>query len=197
MPGTVIVDGRGHLLGRLCSIIAKQLLWGQKVVVVRCEEILMSGSLMRHKVKYADFRRKRMNTNPTVGPIHFRSPARIFWRTLRGMIPHKTVRGALALSRLAAFEGIPEPYDKKKRMVVPAALKVLRMRADRNFCVLGDLSKEVGWGYSDLIKRLETQRKVKEQAFYTEKKATKALRGKAEAAADLSKVTPTLSKMGH
>lgn len=40
----VVVDGRGHLLGRLASVVAKELLSGQKVVVVRCEEITISGS---------------------------------------------------------------------------------------------------------------------------------------------------------
>ncbi len=105
LPETVVIDGRGHLLGRLASIVAKQLLNGKKIVVVRCEAILISGSckkftfninlilnvskfirhlilVMRNKVKYAEFKRKRMNTNPTRGPFHFRSPARIFWRTV-------------------------------------------------------------------------------------------------------------------
>ena len=36
----------------------------------------------RNKVKYAQFIKKRMNTNPKRGPFHFRSPARIFWRTV-------------------------------------------------------------------------------------------------------------------
>ena len=35
------------------------------------------------------------------------------------MIPHKTKRGAAALERLKAFEGVPAPYDKVKRMVIP------------------------------------------------------------------------------
>jgi ribosomal protein uL13 len=56
---------------------------------------------------------------------------RIFWRTVRGMIPHKTERGKLALKRLQAFEGMPSPYDKSKRMVVPSALKVLRLKPGR------------------------------------------------------------------
>jgi large subunit ribosomal protein L13Ae len=131
------------------------------------------------------------------------------------MLPHKTKRGQLALGRLAvnrsisillprvssrifykAYEGIPEPYDKKKRVVVPDALKVLRLRADRQFTVLGELSKEVGWGYTDLVARLEAQRKVKEQAFYAEKKAEIALKAKAAAAADLSAVANVLSSFG-
>lgn len=39
------------------------------------------------------------------------------------MIPHKTKRGAGALARLKAYEGVPPPYDKTKRMVIPDALK--------------------------------------------------------------------------
>jgi large subunit ribosomal protein L13Ae len=186
MSGVTVVDGKGHLLGRLASIVAKQLMAGKKIVVVRAEAIVISGSLTRNKIKYAQFIKKRMNTNPARGPFHFRSPARIFWRVLRGMVPHKTARGQLALGRLATFEGIPEPYDKTKRVVVPDALKVLRMRADRNFCLLGELSKEVGWGYTELVDKLETARKTKEQEFYAEKKAKVAKRAKVVKSATVS-----------
>ena len=48
----VVIDGKGHLLGRLASIVAKQLLNGQKVVVVRCELINASGSFFRAKVSH-------------------------------------------------------------------------------------------------------------------------------------------------
>jgi hypothetical protein len=44
MSDTVVIDGKGHLLGRLASIVAKQLLFGKKVVVVRCEAMIISGS---------------------------------------------------------------------------------------------------------------------------------------------------------
>ena len=47
------------------------------------------------------------------------------------MVPHKTERGKAAMKRLQCFEGIPPPYDKQKRMVVPAALKVLRLKPGR------------------------------------------------------------------
>uniref|UniRef100_A0A0E0GTY9 Uncharacterized protein n=1 Tax=Oryza nivara TaxID=4536 RepID=A0A0E0GTY9_ORYNI len=48
----VVVDARHHMLSRLASIIAKELLNGKRVVVVRCEEICMSGGLVRQKMKY-------------------------------------------------------------------------------------------------------------------------------------------------
>lgn len=45
----VIIDGKGHLLGRLASTVAKQLLNGQKIVVVRCEALNISGEFFRSK----------------------------------------------------------------------------------------------------------------------------------------------------
>uniref|UniRef100_G3RVV2 Large ribosomal subunit protein uL13 n=1 Tax=Gorilla gorilla gorilla TaxID=9595 RepID=G3RVV2_GORGO len=130
----LVLDGRGHLLGRLAAIVAKQVLLGRKVVVVRCEGINISGNFYRNKLKYLAFLRKRMNTNSYRGSYHFRAPSRIFWRTVRGMLTRKTKRGQAALDRLEVFDGIPPPYDKKKRMVVPAALKVVRLKPTRKFC---------------------------------------------------------------
>ena len=43
------------------------------------------------------------------------------------MTPHKTERGKDALKRLQTFEGVPPPYDRKKLMVIPSALKVKQL----------------------------------------------------------------------
>lgn len=50
-----MIDGKGHLLGRLASIVAKQLLNGQKIVVVRCEALNISGEFFRAKRTYYIF----------------------------------------------------------------------------------------------------------------------------------------------
>lgn len=78
-----------------------------------------------------------------------------------GMIPHKTKRGQAALARLRVFDGIPSPYDKRRRVVVPIAMRVLTLRSDRKYCKVGRLSHEVGWHYQDVIKSLERKRKAK------------------------------------
>ena len=80
----------------------------------------------------------------------------MFWRTVRGMIPHKTPRGAAALERLKTFEGVPPPYDKKKRVVVPQALRVLRLKPGRKYCTVGRLGHEFGWKYQDVVARYGT-----------------------------------------
>ncbi|GAA93601.1 uncharacterized protein L969DRAFT_95753 [Mixia osmundae IAM 14324] len=185
----VVIDAKGHLLGRLASIVAKQALSGQKIVVVRAEEINVSGSFFRLKLRYAEFMHKRHLVNPKKsGPFHHRSPASILKRTIRGMLPHKSARGVAAMSRIKAFEGVPPPYDKQKRVVVPNALRVLRLKPGRKFCtikvrkqqhalcqsaepviILQRLSHEYGWGYKDVVDRLEEKRKVKNQAYYERK----------------------------
>ncbi|EDL22804.1 mCG23455, isoform CRA_c, partial [Mus musculus] len=122
------------------------------------------------ETSYLAFLRKRMNTNPSRGPYHFRAPSRIFWRTVRGMLPHKTKRGQAALERLKVLDGIPPPYDKKKRMVVPAALKVVRLKPTRKFAYLGRLAHEVGWKYQAVTATLEEKRKEKAKMHYRKKK---------------------------
>ena len=44
----IVIDGRGQLLGRLASVIAKELLNGTHIHLVRAEEINISGSRKQH-----------------------------------------------------------------------------------------------------------------------------------------------------
>merc|ERR550514_397129 len=165
----VVIDCRDHMLGRLASIIAKQILSGQKVVAVRCEGVVLSGGMVRQSMKYHRFLRKHTLSNPKHGPFHYRSPSRQLWRTVRGMVPHKTVRGTRAMERLLCFEGVPPPYDKMKRMVVPDALKVLRLQPSHKSCVLGELATSVGWKHGDTIAELEKVRKEESKKFFEAK----------------------------
>merc|ERR1711913_234920 len=180
-PKPVVIDGRGHLMGRLASIVAKNILNGNKVVIVRCEGINLSGNFYRNKLKVLKFLRLRCNVKPARGPFHFRAPSKMFWRTVRGMVPHKTERGKDAMKRLQTFEGVPPPYDKKKRMVIPSALKVLRLKPGRKFCSLGRLSH-------DVIETLEAKRKVKAEDFHN-RNVTKA-----KAVADAEKAVAAQTK---
>ncbi|OXB72420.1 UNVERIFIED_CONTAM: hypothetical protein H355_008323 [Colinus virginianus] len=176
----VVIDCQGHLLGRLASVVAKELLKGQRIICVRCEEINISGSLHRNRLKYQKFLRLRMNSNPSRGPFHLRAPARILWRTVRGMIRHKVERGQQALSRLQVFEGIPTLAERKKRVVVPSALRLVRLKPNRKYCRLGDLSSRVGWSHGDLIARLEERRKARSNAYFQKKKERTKLEKKAK-----------------
>mmetsp|Transcript_44804 Transcript_44804/g.97522 ORF Transcript_44804/g.97522 Transcript_44804/m.97522 type:complete len:200 (-) Transcript_44804:397-996(-) len=193
----VVIDCKNHLLGRLASIIAKELLSGQRVVCVRCEDINISGSFYRNKLKYLDKLRKRTNTNPAHGPYHFRAPARIFHRCIRGMIPHKTHRGKCAMERLKCFEGIPEQYASVKRMVVPDAFRITRLKPGRRFCVLGRISDEIGWKHKEAVENLEAARKEKGKVYWETKKALIAKTKKAAASTASGPYSEILAKHGY
>lgn len=195
-----IVDGKGHLLGRLASIVAKQILLGQKVVVVRSELINVSGSFFRNKLKYHAFMHKRHLVNPRKsGPFHHRAPSRILHRAVRGMIPHKTARGAAALQRLKVYEGVPPPYDRKKKLVIPDALRVLRLKPGRKYATLKRISSEVGWKYQEIVDKLEAKRVVKQQAFHERKSAATKQRAAATtaAASQLEPINKQLEVYGY
>lgn len=122
-----------------------------------------------------------MTTNPVRGHVHYKTPARMAWKVIRGMVPHKTAKGAAAMDRLSVFEGCPHPYDKVKKQVIPQALRVTRLKPGRKFCTLGDLAASVGWSHQDLIARLEAKRATSGAAFYNTKKELAILRDKAKA----------------
>ncbi|KAI0233954.1 60S ribosomal protein L16A [Massospora cicadina] len=177
----IVIDGKGHLLGRLASIVAKQALSGQRVVVVRCEEINISGSLFRNK------------EDLFISVLHLACSI----VSLNGMVPHKITRGALALDRIKLFEGIPPPYDKMKRMVVPAALRVLRLKPARKYTTLNRLASEVGWKYQDVVAKLEEKRKIKSQAYYERIKAVKATKAQIVKNEKIEKINAQLKEFGY
>merc|ERR1711935_197812 len=82
----------------------------------------------------------------------------------------KTSRGAAAMERLKTFDGCPMPYDKQKKLVVPAALRITKLRPDRKFCTVGRISSELGWKYKDVVDTLEAKRRTKAGAYYEKKK---------------------------
>lgn len=193
------MDCRGHLLGRVASHVVKELLNGQNVVLVRCEELNISGSLYRNKLNFEKFLRLRCNVNPRDGPFHYRSPAKIIGRVMRGMLKHKTARGQNALKRFQGFDGCPHPFDKMKKVVIPGALTNLRLKTNRKFCRLGDLATLAGWKHNDLILKLEEKRKVKASAYYNTKKQLNNLKTKAveNASKSLGKVNAQLATLGY
>ena len=143
--------------------------------------------------------RKRCIVNPNRGAFHYRAPSRIFYRTLRGMMPHKTSRGAAALERLKLFEGIPPPYDKQKRLVVPHCLRVLRLAPGRKFTTIKRISSEFGWKYENIVEKLEQKRKVKSREFYEKKKQLLKLKQQARKSVEgeLKQVNLVLQNAGY
>mmetsp|Transcript_58939 Transcript_58939/g.49934 ORF Transcript_58939/g.49934 Transcript_58939/m.49934 type:complete len:130 (+) Transcript_58939:22-411(+) len=113
----LIIDGSKAILGKLASRVAKALLEGQKIVVVRCENLIVNNDMLFNVRKFKDWIRKRQISKPTRSQKHFRSPAMVFWQAVRGSLKYKINKGREAIEKLKVFNGVPKPYDHMKRVV--------------------------------------------------------------------------------
>jgi large subunit ribosomal protein L13Ae len=113
------------------------------------------------------------------------------------MLPHKTSRGAEALGRLKVFEGVPAPYDTKKRELIPDALRAVKLSSFRKFCTLGDLSSEVGWGKKALVEKLENKRRERASAWHKKRLANANSVRKALNLKEINAVRAQLASYGY
>lgn len=195
----IVVDAKGHLVGRMASYIAKQIQLGQKIIVVRCEQAIYSGKHFRNKLNLMEFLHKHNNTNPRRGgPFHFLAPSRIIYRAIRGMIPYKTSKGAAAMNRLKCFDGCPVSCNCLKKMVIPDALKAAKLTPRCKYTVLGNVAKECGWTKQELIDSLEAKRVGQNHKWYVEKvEKEKKIKEAEKKDAEIQKINKELEGYGY
>ena len=171
MSAPIVIDGKGHVSGRLSAAIAKMLLNGSHVVVLRAEGIVTNGDHRFNYHKYRRFLHKTTNTNPRDGPFHQRAPSEMFRRTVRGMCNYKTARGAAAFANLKVFEGVPPKYLHAHKHVVPHALRIVTIHHERPTTSLGKIATTFGWKYGAIVEQLEKERREESARVFKEGKA--------------------------
>ncbi|MEM0476156.1 MAG: 50S ribosomal protein L13 [Candidatus Aenigmatarchaeota archaeon] len=106
----IVIDAKDKIAGRLASFVAKELLKGNKVIVLNVEKAIISGD---KEAIIKEFKKKRERGDPYKGPFYPKYPDEIFRRIVKGMLPYKKHRGKIALKNLKIFYGIPEEYKDK------------------------------------------------------------------------------------
>ncbi|MFB5610580.1 MAG: 50S ribosomal protein L13 [Nitrosopumilaceae archaeon] len=138
----IVVDGTNLVAGRLASHVAKLLLNGNRVSIVNCEEIMISGTRSNIIKEYRDFLEIGSIIHPEHGPYHPRRPDTIISRMIRGMLPRKKPSGLTAHKRLRAYIGTPKQLKSLKRTQFDKA-KITRSTA--NYTTMADLGRTIGW----------------------------------------------------
>ena len=108
-------DARGAVLGRLAVLVAKDAMLGHEVVIINAGDAILTGTKESIIAKYA---RKQAMGQHHKGPFLHKTSEKFVKRVIRGMLPHKEVRGALALKRVKCYTGVPEGLT-----VVPIVMK--------------------------------------------------------------------------
>ena len=139
----IVVDATDHIAGRLSSQVAKLLLQGNRVSLVNCEKIMISGTRSNIIKEYRDFLEISSILHPKHGPFLPRRPDTIITKMIRGMLPFgKKPSGIAAHKRLRAYIGSPKELKSfEKIQFEKAKIK----RAASNYTTMGELSRVVGW----------------------------------------------------
>ncbi|KZX11231.1 50S ribosomal protein L13 [Methanobrevibacter curvatus] len=137
----MIINGEGHILGRLASIISKKLLEGEEIIVLNAEKIMLTGNKEWAYAKYKQRVDRASISNPRdMGPKYPRMPEEIFRRTVRGMLPFKKSKGKDAFRGLKAFVGVPKEFKDVELNNVPQA----QFSDVKKGIELGEISKLLG-----------------------------------------------------
>ena len=146
---TFVYNAEDKVLGRLASVVAKQLISATKagedtrVIIVNAEKAIVSG---KRTSVMTDYRKKYELNHARKGPFFPRMPDQILKRTVRGMLPYqKNSSGRAALKALRGEIGTPTDLsgDLPDGCEWGDSSKIERPLPER-FVRLSDISKELG-----------------------------------------------------
>jgi len=121
----IVVDATGAILGRLCSFAAKQALLGKEVIIVNCQNALVSGQKSN---VIAEYHVARVRGGTSLRGPHFpKSPERLVKRTVRGMLSFQQTRGITAHKRVICYNDVPAEYHAQKKIKIESNKKTKTM----------------------------------------------------------------------
>jgi len=142
MSNEKIVDGKGMILGRAASKVAKMLIQNEHVVLLNADKMLISGHIddiideYKRKIDLKD------KANPEHSPYWSRKPDLFVKRVIRGMLPYKKAKGKKAYKLLRVYIGIPSEYKGKEYIEID---KNKSYDMFERVISVGELSKKLGY----------------------------------------------------
>lgn len=124
---TKIIDGKNAIMGRLASYAAKEALKGEEIVILNCEQVIISGSRKNIEKEFQEMR-SRVGSSQK-GPKHSKLSDKIIKRAIRGMLPdHRKGRGKLAYKRIRCYVSVPKEFETSKKIVSSKEKKIKFIR---------------------------------------------------------------------
>jgi len=137
----IVVDGTNLIAGRVASNVAKLLRKGNRVSIINCDKIMISGKKSSIIGEYEDFLRIHSIIHPQHGPFHPRRPDTIMKRMIRGMLPTEKPSRKTDLARLRTYIGVPREVKGLERIQFEKA----KIRKDSSrYTTMAELSRYIG-----------------------------------------------------
>jgi large subunit ribosomal protein L13 len=117
-----IFDGELTIFGRISSIIAKELLKGNKVDLMNSEKVLISGDKEKY-VKKMRAKLKMGRGSSMKGPKYIRREDLILKRMIRGMLPWDRAKGREAFKNLRCYIGSGNLSEEEIKKAIKIEVK--------------------------------------------------------------------------
>jgi len=138
----IVVDATDHVAGRLSSQVAKLLIKGNRVSIVNCDKIMISGTRSNIINEYREFLEINSINHWKHGPKHPRRPDTIMKKMIRGMLPKEKPSGIEAHKRLRTYIGSPKEVKSLKKIKFE---KAMIRKSSSNYTTMADLGRTIGW----------------------------------------------------
>ena len=138
----IVVDATDHIAGRLSSNVAKLLLKGNRVSIVNCDKIMISGARSNIISEYREFLEINSINHWKHGPKHPRRPDTIMKKMIRGMLPREKTSGKQAHKRLRTYIGSPKEVKSFKKIKFE---KAMIKKSSSNYTTMANLGRTIGW----------------------------------------------------
>ena len=137
----IVVDGTNLIAGRVASNVAKLLRKGNRVSIVNCDRIMISGRKAKIIGEYEDFLKIHSIIHPQHGPFHPRRPDTIIKRMIRGMLPKEKPSKKTDLARLRTYIGVPQQVKGFEKIQFE---KSKITKASSRYTTMAELSRYIG-----------------------------------------------------
>ncbi len=121
MNEQIVVDAKDAVVGRVASFAAKQALFGKNVIVVNCNDALLSGRRNMILGQYSHMRSRGRGAQK--GPIIPRVAEKLMKRTIRGMLEYTQRRGEAAFDRIKCYNALPKEFEAAKKISLAKEMK--------------------------------------------------------------------------
>ncbi len=122
----IVIDGKDSVLGRVASYAAKQALLGKKIVILNCNDLLLTGGRNMILEQYSHMRSRGRGAQK--GPIIPKVAEKIMKRTIRGMLEYTQKRGEAALDRIICYNATPKEFESAKKISLARELKIRTLK---------------------------------------------------------------------
>ena len=110
-----LINGKNAILGRLASYVAKEALKGEELVIVNCENVIITGNKQAIRKDYKE-KRDKVGSGQK-GPKVSRLTEQIVKRAIRGMFSnHRKGKGKEAYKRIKCYVGIPKEFESVEKI---------------------------------------------------------------------------------